>query len=295
MRRYLTPLTWTRAHRAPPLVTACLLSLGLALGGCSRDLVVAQGPGDDVGYDENTDVVIVVGGSTWVVSGDGGGCVELEGVPGCVNLDDLKAERCGSRDAQADIIVVEGKVVDVICYPPKSSGVPIETVAVEGNGTTEVPQNKGHVVVTFAPETDGKVIEGDVKLTGEGLSLIGNGIDKTIIGGNLHLDSNNARVRGLTVNGNVEFKKNSNGSALSFCKIKGNLHIDANNVTVANCLVFGNVQVSGNGVVLVNVGVRGNFDVPTAEVCSGNFAFEDKDGDFVLDSGERGADLTCKK
>jgi len=269
--------------------------LGAACSGDEDPPPVEQGPGDDVGYAPGNKDVIVVDGTTWVVSGgDPDGCVWVGDQ--CLDWGEIKQKFCGDANAQADIVVVSGKVVEVICYPPKEGGVSIQNVPTDADGNPTLPQNQNHTVITFPASTDGKPVKGDVTLNGEGVALIGNGVDKTILGGNLTLDSNNARVRGLTVNGNVTFSKNSNGASLAFCKIKGNLTIEANDVTVLNCVVYGNLESKGNGASLIGNGVAGNFKVEgSVTTCSGNYAFSDKNGNGIVEPGEKGAALSCPK
>jgi len=275
----------------------CVALMATLLVGCSDRSVaptVEQGPGDDVGYDPNKDVVLV-GGSTWVITGDAqpGECVYVDET--CVKIDDVKRQFCGDANAQADIVIVDGKVVDVICYPPKESGVAIDTVTEVKDGQTVLPQNENHTVITFGDETNGKPVKGDVRLDAEQVALIGNGIDKTIIDGNLTIASNNAKVRGLTVTGNVVFESNANGATIAFVKVKGNLEIDSNDVTVLGCIVFGNLTCSGNNASLLSNGVGGALSVTgTVTACQDNYAFADANGNFLVDPVEKGAPLTCK-
>jgi hypothetical protein len=280
------------------VVVLCGALAATACGSSSTVPVVEEGtlgpggPADDVGYRPNTDVVVVGGMGYVVTNGVGEECVQIGDQ--CMSLGQIKQEHCGDADAQADIVMAEGKVIDVICYPPQDSGVSIHEAGKTTEGTVEVPQNANNTVITFDETTNGVAVQGNVDLKSENIALIGNGVDKTIIDGNLHLDSNNAHVRGLTVNGNVTFDKNSNGATLAFCKIKGNLEIKANNMSVIACQVFGNVKVEGNSTVLVEVGVGGEWSVTSALVCEGNYAFADGDGNFDVVPAELGADLTCQ-
>lgn len=273
------------------------LFLCLLLGACGRatPLTVERGPGDDVGYPGGGTTVVVVDGVTYVVGGDPGGegCVDFAGV--CVSLGDVKRTACGDSNAQADVVVVDGKVVDVICYPPRDGGQSLDEVGKSGDGSVTVPQNSGHVVVTFKPETNGIPTEGNLRIDGEGIALIGNGVDKTIIGGNLDIASNKALVRGITVQGNVTFEKNSNNAAIAFCKITGNLHIEANDVSVVACQVFGNVEVKGNNATVVYVGIGGKLNVEgKLGTCAGNYGFVDDNKDGVVVDGERTGLISCK-
>ena len=268
-----------------------------ALAGCSEDpppVVVTEAPADDVGYAPGSTDVVITDDSTWVVNGGGAplNCVTLKDGTDCVDLDQIKRDRCGDTTGQVDVVIIEGKLVDVICYPPQSSGVDITTVQTDGENA-EVPQNASKTVVTFNPATDGTPIKGNVRIDAENVSIIGNGVDKTIIDGDLHLASNNAHVRGLTVTGNVQFENNSNGDSIAFVKIGGNLEVNANNISVLSCTVFGNLQVNGNGAVLVNNAVAKSFKPGGGPTCSGNLAFSDDNANGLLDPTEKGAALTC--
>jgi hypothetical protein len=133
---------------------------------------------------------------------DGGEAGALHGVreePGASYSDESawRAEAAGAfceRDGGPyDIIVVDGEVVDVICYPPADDG---QTTVVDGDGDIAVPQNENNTTVTFDEATDGTPIEGDLVIDGNNVAVYGNGIDETVILGNVVLDGNNVRLRG---------------------------------------------------------------------------------------------------
>lgn len=280
--------------------TALMIGVGLSIlftVGCSDSdppPVVQQGPGDDTGYQPGTVDVVIIDGTPWIVSGGSNtdDCVKIGDE--CVDIGDLKQQRCGDRNAQADIVIVDGQVVDVICYPPKSDGAPIDDLGVDGNGDVELPQNQNGAVITFDAATDGKELKGDVRLDAERVVLIGNGVGKSILGGNLVLASNNAKIRGVTIKGNLVLEQNANDASITFCRIYGNLEIAANNATVVNCDVFGNVEVTGNGATLIGLRVAGSVNAGKGATCKGLVAIDDKDGDFVIDPGETGAAIACK-
>ncbi|MCA9668441.1 MAG: hypothetical protein KC503_22775 [Myxococcales bacterium] len=276
------------------LSCALLLALALAACGSARPVTVERGPGDDVGYPGEGTTVVIVDGVTYVVGGDPGvDCVDFEGE--CISIGDVKNRECGSTNAQADVVVVDGKVVEVICYPPRSAGQDIGEVGENKDGTVTVPQNAGHTVITFKPETNGTATDGDLTIDGEGVALIGNGVDKTIIGGNLKIASNKSVIRGLTVQGNVTFEKNSNNASISFCKVYGNLEVHSNDTSVIACQVFGNVEVKGNNDTVVYTGVGNNFKVDgKLAVCAGNYGFDDQNDDHIVDVAEETGEIACK-
>lgn len=254
---------------------------------------VTEGAGDVTAYGDDSTVIITSGGEgEAIISGSGDGCADLSSEL-CLDPNQIKQDECGDANAQADIIIVNGEVYDVVCYPPDDEGTPIEEVSRDADGNAEVEQNDSGAVIVFNENTNGEPIEGDLTLTAERVSLFGNGVDNTIVGGNLTFSSNNSQVRGVTVEGDALIDGISNGASLTFCKIHGNLTIEANNVLAANCLVFGNVNVTGNGTSLVNIGVQGEWQVGPNTFCDGCYSFEDADEDFLVATEELGDPLLC--
>lgn len=280
------------------------LGLALMLAACGPDepassgWTISEAPGDETDYGEG-DVVVLPGATgeengSYVITGDGeDACVQIDDQT-CVALDDAKDQYCDDEDAQADIILDEaGEVVEVVCYPPESSGVPVEEVAVNEDGVVQVPQDANGAVITFAEATDGEPIEGDVRLDAERTTIFGNGVEETIIDGDLTLASNNSRVRGVAITGDVMVAGNSNNAAITFCKISGSLEVTSNGFSLVNTIVFGDVTVSGNEARLVNVGVQGEWDVNPRSHCEGCYSFSDEDEDGTLADEEVGDPLSC--
>jgi len=275
------------------LVIPVLIGL---LASCSSDEPapgwrVTEGSGDVTSYGDDSTVVITSGGET-IISGNGQGCADIS-TELCLDPNEIKRRECGDANAQADIIVVNGEVYDVICYPPDDEGTPIGEVTRDADGNAQVEQNENGAVIIFNENTNGEPIEGDLNLTAERVSLFGNGVDNTIIGGNLTFSSNGSQVRGVTVEGDVLIDTISNNATLTFCKIHGDLSIQANNTLVANCQVFGNVTSTGNGNSLINIGVQGDWEINPNTFCDGCYSFNDANQDFVVGSDEVGAALGC--
>ncbi len=286
-------------------VVGFVLLVGLA--GCgpdepaTGDWSVEEGTGDEAGYDENSTVVVDpdVEDGDYVVTGEGEGCVELDDY--CIDPEEARAEAddryCDDSAARADVVVEDGEVVDVVCYPPKEDGSDIEEVGEsegeDGEGDTEIPQTENGSIVTFDEETDGEPIEGDVEVESERTTIYGNGVDETIVDGEVEVASNNSRVRSLTVRGDVSYDSNSNESALAYCKIHGDLEVEANGFTGMNCKVFGAVSVDGNDARLVNIGVQGEWEVNPNADCQGCYSFDDANDDETVQESEIGEELTC--
>lgn len=266
------------------------------LVGCGEDEPggwrVSEGDGDSVSYGQTSDVVVTADGSTYVVTNEGGeGCVDVGGE--CVDIADAEGRYCDDENAQADVLLDEnGDVVSVVCYPPADEGTTVEELQTEG-GTIELPSNQNGTVITFPEDSDGVPLDGNVTLDGERVVLYGNGVDETLINGNITLASNNARLRGLTVQGNVEVEENANNGSIVLCRIEGNLTVHSNGMTLASCEVYGNVTVEGNSTTLVNIGVQGEWKVSDSSVCEGCYSFSDANDDNLLQEDEVGDPLEC--
>lgn len=256
---------------------------------------VREAPGEDVAYEDDTTSVIVVVGrqdsDTLVVDGDPGqDCVLVD--QDCVSIEDAKGKYCGVDGAKADVVVADGEVVEVICYPPPDSGVPIEEVTQSADGSINLPQNANGAVITFDEATDEIPIEGDVALNAERAVLYGNGPDKTIFKGNLTVISNNSRVRGITVEGDLSFAKNANNAKLAFTKVYGDLKVEGNGFSAVNVEVFGDLNIDSNDITVTNIGVQGEWKVPAGAACYGCYSFNDADEDFLVADEEIG-DALC--
>jgi len=165
------------------IALATLATIATFATACDQRRLAATG---DVQADHSEDRASVIGtdsngtsirGSTDPLTGND--CI-------IIGDDCLAPEAAGAfceRDGGPyDIIVVEGEVVDIICYPPADDG---QTTVVDGDGDIAVPQNENNTTVTFDDATNGTPIEGVV------------------------LDGNNVRLRGLTIDGNLTVPKNS--------------------------------------------------------------------------------------
>lgn len=285
------------------LILLVMMSFASALVACgdedvSQGWTIEEGDGAGTGYGSDTVVVATPGDpdSSVIVTGDPDRCVDIGA--DCIDLDkakdDFGGKYCDEAGSQADVVVVEGEVVDVICYPPADEGTDIREAETDENGTVQVPQTESGSVVTFPAETDGAPIEGDIEIDAERTTIFGNGPDNTIIDGDLKLTSNNSRVRGLAVTGNVEFGENSNNSAISYCRIEDDLKVESNGFKAVNCQVFGDVEVTGNNAILTNIGVQGEWTVADGTVCNGCYSFEDANEDFLVQAGEIGDEIQCE-
>ncbi|MDD9937967.1 MAG: hypothetical protein OXT09_30430 [Myxococcales bacterium] len=202
----------------------------------------------------------------------------------------------GALDGPVDVIVVNGEVVDVICYPPADDpDRPVETVDVTTQGAVEIVQNANATTVVFDPATDGEPIETDITIDGNKVALYGNGPENTIIDGDVILDGNNPRIRGVTVLGNVIIMKNSGAVVLSV--IHGNVELQDtasnNNVFVEND-IYGDIIVPSNTNIFAGNSGPGEWNVTgSGNICDRNHAFTDDNEDFVVDDIERGDALDC--
>jgi len=247
---------------------------------------------DYVQYEDAADEsVVLTGESSYVGPTDAfyeEGTIGINGD----TIDTAGGKFCNDPNAKMDVIVVDGEVVDVICYPPPTDE-NMTRVDQTQQGDTEVPQNANNTVIVFDRTTDGEVIQGDISVDGNNVAIYGNGADKTVVEGDIHITGNNARVRGLQVKGNVILDLNN--TAVLFCVVEGNVEINNNNVTMAATDVFGDVTVKGNNAILVHNRVQGEWNIVGHEHdCDGNRSFHDDNDDFVVTASETGELLSCE-
>lgn len=278
------------------------LPLSLMLAACQESddpggWTIRDGDGGSVMYGEREDVIVSPGssnqGAQIVSDGDPDDCVRLD-PDVCVPLSEAKASECGDVDAQVDVVVLEGQVIAIICYPSPDGGQPVEEVLVsDGSGATALPQNKNGAVVTFGDATAQQPIQGDITLSAERVTLFGRGVDQTILDGSVVVASNGGRLRGLTITGDLSFERNANNASLSFSAVRGGLRVSGNGLVAINTLVFGDVEVSGQSATFINLGVQGEWGVAASTSCAGCYSFADEDGDWRVADAERLDALTC--
>ena len=199
---------------------------------------------------------------------------------------------CEREGGPYDIIVADGEVVEVICYPPSADEGDPTLVVEAGNEGVSVPQNENNTTVTFDDATNGTPIEGDLVIDGNNVAVYGNGVDETVVHGDVVLDGNNVRLRGMTIDGNLTLAKNN--LAAVFVKVTGDVIIDGNNCVFAGSDVFGALTVNSNNVTLVQNAVQGAFTAAGNNgACTDNHAFADANEDGIVDVAEVGDDLSC--
>ena len=275
------------------------------------------GPGDPFGaYDDGNINVIGVDnpGDATLDTGDGdaepGETPVLVGSfdanPGdvevCINdslctvppVDD--SDWCEREGGPVDLIYVVGELVDTFCYPPADDpSRPVEAIT-GATGDVDVAQNANKTTVIFDETTNGTPIEGDITVDGNNVAIYGNGPDNTIIDGSVTLDGNNARLRGVTITGDLILNKNN--VAIVLCRIMGNVRLETmstNGSVFADNEIFGSFTSDSNGNLFVGNAVLGEFTHGgNGNVCDRNYAFSDTDADGVIDDEEVGDTLSCE-
>ncbi len=264
----------------------------IAACGGSEQLTVT----DSVQAAHDEDRVSVVGTDT-----DGNtvrGSTSTLGTDQCILLGDAcitpeaAGAFCEGDGGPMDVIVVDGKVVEIVCYPPANEAGDEDTFEVVGSGNIDIPQNANNTTVTFGDDTNGETIEGDLVIDGNNVAVYGNGVDETVLHGNVVLDGNNVRLRGLTIDGDLTLAKNN--LAAVFVVVTGNVIITGNNSVFAGSAVFGDVTINGNNTIFVQNHIAGALTSPgTTEICEDNRAFDDANDDGVIGETELGDALSC--
>lgn len=279
---------------ASSLVPAVLVVVPLA-GGCQKQVAASGDP--QAPYEEDRTTVIGTDGSGTEVRGStdaplqDGDCV-LVGDQ-CVVIEETGTYCEGAGEGgPADAIVVDGEVVETICYPPPKEGAPEVTVDADQDGDLDIPQNANNTTVVFDEATDGKNIEGNITIDGNNVGVFGNGPENTIIDGDVTLDGNNVRLRGLTITGDLLMPKNNTAAVL--VRVLGNVVIEGNNNVLAASDIYGDLNVTQNNVTLVQNRVQGDFNAAGGNPeCTANRAFSDANQDQQIQDSELGDALAC--
>lgn len=252
-----------------PVLVACGVFV-LACGG-DKDVVTPYNPG------------------TATIIGERAGGEPIVALSSCNDAACTEAvERCGA-DAAADIIVdAAGNVVDVICY---GQDVVVQDVPTDQVDTYST-EKENNTVLVLDGASDGVDVDGDIVIDGNNAIVYGEGPDVSVVSGTLQLEMNNAKIRGVRIQGDVTIDKND--TKLSFCVIEGDLTIHGNNTTVAECQVFGTVEITGLNTVFVRNGCEnaerlGGFNL----TCSDNVSFLDDNADLVVQDSELGGAMEC--
>lgn len=214
-----------------------------------------------------------------VATPDADGCVD-EDASECLK----PQESCGDQGVADMLVDARGKPLTTLCYP-------IDGVAVE-NIEGDLDKVGNNTVFVLDETDDGPDVTGNVTLDGNNVTLYGHGPAVSVIAGDLHIDKNNARVRGIRVKGDVVIDKNN--PSLVDCVIEGDLTIHGNNVALALCEVWGNVIVDGNNAYLVENHLAKAPEISGQNtVCNGNVAFEDADENDAISDEELGDEIVC--
>jgi hypothetical protein len=265
-------------------------------------LTLACGSAEPVG-DPNADYeeerVTVIGGDpeSEDVAGSAqpgfGQCVDV-GDGACV-APERAGQWCEREGGPYDLVVVDGEVVEVICYPPPEGGDQPTVVVDEGSGDVTIPQNENNTAIVFDESTDGEAIEGDIDVEGNNVSIYGNGPDDTIIDGDVVLSGNNVRLRGVTVTGNVT--TDTNNVSIILCRVLGDIVLaddSTNNSVISANEIHGSLTSTSNNHVIVSNVVQGEVSLTgNNHDCADNRFFADENDDQRADADEVGDAWSC--
>ncbi len=209
---------------------------------------------------------------------------------------DTNVNWCERDGGPVDLIYVDGEVVETICYPPADDpNRPLEEVTDTEGGDIDILQNANRTTVVFDESTNGTPIEGDITVDGNNVAIYGNGPDNTIIDGDVTLDGNTARLRGVTITGDLILRKNT--VAVVLCRILGNVYLETmstNNSVLVENDIFGDFISDSNNNLFVGNDVLGEWThTGNGNTCDQNHSFEDSNGNELVDDGERGGVLDC--
>jgi len=212
------------------------------------------------------------GGRVGICAGTSGvGCGEAE----------RSGKHCKNNKGPADVIVVDGKVVRVVCY-----GEPKGKVIVDGEfGKIE----KQDVLVTFAPGT--RDFKGKVDVKGDRAVIFGNGPERTIIHGEVHLHGHDCRLRGVTIHGKLKLH-GDRCSAISVV-VHGKLEVHGHDVVLSNVIALDDLKSKDDRLTAFRLFVDGKLDIKKKDhTCVDSFFFADRNDNGLVEPTELG-DTLC--
>lgn len=271
--------------------TSLVLVIGLSLAACNDGRTASYGDyqEENVTVIGDTTAADSAGDTRITVSTDGGDCV-LVSETICVPVDASTSTWCEREGGPVDVVIVDGEVVEVICYPP-ADGDRVEHVD-STTGDIDLVQSANRTAVVFNDETNGTPLVGDISVDGNNVSIYGNGVDNTIIEGDVVITGNNVRLRGLTITGDLTIGLNS--AAVVLCRVLGNVYVGMNNSLLIENDVFGDFTCSSNNNVLSGTDVQGAWTVSgTTNTCDANHSFTDGNANQVVEDEERASLLAC--
>jgi hypothetical protein len=220
-----------------------------------------------------------------VATPTGDECLDVE--TGTRTLCIKPQDECGGNAADV-LLDADGKLLDIVCYPPAATLSVEELDAHQGM----VAQNQNNAVIALDNVSDGADIEGDVSIDANNVVLWGEDPATALISGDVHVDGNNIIVRGVHIQGGVSVVKNN--ATFVHCVVEGDVVIEGNNTVFVGCDVFGKISVKGNNTHLAgNHVVGGISDGGKNTQCEENVSASDTDADGQIEPAELGAPLSC--
>lgn len=264
----------------------------VAAGGCNG-AAVQPDPDVHVPYEDDRMAYVGTAGGGLPVRGSaalrGDECVEIAPTA-C--LPPVRAGRwCADEGGPVDLVLTSGFVEEMVCYPGGDDGAMF--VAGDDGDAPTMQDVDGRAVVL----TGDVVIDDDVVVEGDFVSLYGAGPARTRIEGDLILRGRGARVRGVHVVGDVVVEGAQ--AAILFSRVDGSIAIGAGETdgsVLAGNDVLGQVVVRAVEATLVANRVQGPFLVYGEDArCADNLAFDDLDGDGAMaEQGEVLGRLGCE-
>ncbi|MEK7703422.1 MAG: hypothetical protein AAB426_00575, partial [Myxococcota bacterium] len=144
----------------------------LTLAACNNGRAASYGDyqEENVTVIGDTTAADSAGDTRLTVSTDGGDCVLVSDTI-CVPVDTTGSTWCEREGGPVDVVIVDGEVVEVICYPP-ADGDRVEHVD-STTGDIDLVQSANRTAVVFNDETNGTPLVGDISVDGNNVSIYG--------------------------------------------------------------------------------------------------------------------------
>lgn len=168
---------------------------------------------------------------------------------------------CQREGAVADLILDGDDIQHVVCMPSRSE-------SVSSSSASGATARGGARVVSLTEQVAlASELADDAGATGD--VLLGLGALHSTVEGSLRIDGPDARLRDLTLIGDLRAEVNSSGLALVDVRVFGDLTLDGNSPALIGCEIMGDVVVGKERGVYADVRVAGQWIAPDPVVCVG--------------------------
>ena len=190
----------------------------------------------------------------------------------------------------ADVVVVSGSTVAVVCYPTN-----VQRVFTPVSGQSlNINAGSSSIAVDLSNLPNDTFV-GDININSAAdASIFGSTSTPTVVRGNINLHAGDVRLFNLIVEGDVSFNRNRTGPAIVDTIVRGNLNVHVHDFIAVRTDVFGDFNVNRARSTIASVGYGQNTNIHGApRFCRDLRSFIDSNRNGLVDPAERSQQDDC--